>query len=230
MVVEGMATKKKDEGGLRGVALIKKAIASAQEKGLIPAVAPVPPVILKKLKLPNDEKLTPALKTMLAFDASWLGWEFDDEDPEFEAMSLEDLVENDLGEEVVRDFGEAYDILGDDCISIDGGSDARRFLYVGTPDAQGEYPVITVDNKNGNVVCGFVPFDVWVAQHLGALPAEETLGWVPDEYLPAVKELAEANGDGRTTFEPKPKDPSDRDSDDDDDDDDDDADESATKD
>ena len=212
---------KKNEGALRGVALIKKAIASAQEKGLIPAPAPVPPVILKKLKLPNDEKLTPVLKTMLAFDASWLGFDFDDEEPEFEVLSLEDLVEQDLGEECVRDFGEAYDILGDDCIPIDGGSEARRFLYVGTPDAQGEYPVVTVDNKNGNVVCGFVPFDVWVAQHLGALPAEEPLGAVPDDYLAVVKELAEANGDGRTRFEPKPKDPSaDDDSDDEDDEDD----------
>ena len=206
---------KKNEGPLRGVALIKKAIASAQEKGLIPAPAPVPPVILKKLKLPNDEKLTPALKTMLAFDAGWLGFDFDDEEPEFEVLSLEDLVEQDLGEEVVREFGEAYDILGDDCIPLDGGSEARRFLYVGTPDAQGEYPVITVDNKNGNVVCGFVPFDVWVAQHLGALPAEDTLGAVPDDYLAVVKELAEANGDGRTRFEPKPKDPSAADDEDD---------------
>ena len=205
-----MATKKKsDEGALRGVALIKKAIAAATEKGLIPSPAPVPPVILKKLKLPNDEKLSPSLKALLAFDASWLGFEFDDEEPEFEVLSLEDLVEQELGEEHVRGFGEAYDLLGDDCVVIDGGSESKRILYIGTPDALGEYPVITLDSTDGkSVVCGFVPFDVWVAQQLGALPAEETLGWVPDAYLPAVKELAESNGDGRTTFEPKPKDPS----------------------
>jgi hypothetical protein len=34
---------------------------------------PVPTGALKKLRLPNDEKVSPALKELLAIDASWLG-------------------------------------------------------------------------------------------------------------------------------------------------------------
>jgi len=195
-----MATKKKAEGITRGAALIKKAIEAAKSAGLIDSPEAVPPSALKKLRLPNDEKISPAMKELLAFDASFVGWEIDEEEPEFEPMSLDEYVEQEFGEEFISQFGEAIEMLAEDCIPIDDGTESKRFLYVGSPDEKGEYAVITLATDDGCWVGGFVPFDVWVAQQLGALEKEKHHGYVPAEYEAVCKELAEANGDGRVSF------------------------------
>jgi hypothetical protein len=185
------------------VELIRGAIAAARAKGLVDAPRPVPPALLDRLALPNGEPLPASMRELLAFDGSWLGLAIDEEDAAFVALDLEELIEAELGEDTVPAFDEAYEILSDDCLLLACGDGARRFLYIGNPDSAGEYPVITVADEDAPWVGGFVPFDVWVAQQLGALPEEKTLGWVPDEYHPFVEELARRNGDGRISFEPK---------------------------
>ena len=204
--MRSMATKKKSEGVVRGAALIKKAIEAAKANGIISDPEPVPASALKKLRLPNDERISPAMKELLAFDATWLGWEIDEEEPELEPMSLDELVEQEFGEDVVKDFGEAIEMLGEDCLLIGDGSDRKRFLYVGTPDDKDEYPVITLTNEDGCWIGGFVPFDVWVAQQLGVIEAEKEPGSVPQEYESLCKALADANGDGRTGFKSESRD------------------------
>ncbi|HMA97280.1 MAG TPA: hypothetical protein VKP30_31560 [Polyangiaceae bacterium] len=201
-----MASKKKTETVLRGTALIKKAIEAAKSNGVIDSPEPVPAAALKKLRLPNDEKISPAMKEMLTFDASWLGWEIDEEEPEFEPLSLDELIEQELGEEFVKSFGEAIELLGEDCLLIDDGTEKKRFLYVGTPDDKGEYPVITLTNDDACQVAGFVPFDVWVAQQLGVLEEEKHVGYVPEGYEGFCKALAESNGDGRVSFKSQERD------------------------
>jgi hypothetical protein len=221
-----MATKKND-AVLRGAALIKKAIESGESLGKLAEPEPVPANVLKKLKLPNDEKLSPALKELLAFDSSFLGWSIDEEDPELEPMALDELVEQEYGEEFVSRFGEAVELLGDDCLLVGQSGDARHFLYIGVPDDKGEYPVITLDTSNKPWVGGFVPFDVWAAQHLGALESGKQLGEVPPGYEASCKALAESNGDGRVQFEPETR-TVDRDGADGDEDEDDDKDEASS--
>ena len=219
-----MASTKKTEGGLRGAALIKKAIEVAKSNDVIQSPEPVPAGAIKKLRFPNDEKLSPSLKELLAFDSSWLGWSIDEEDPELEPMSLEELVEQEFGEDLVAQFGEAVELLSEDCILIGEGGDAKRFLYVGTPDEKGEYAVITLATDDGCWVGGFVPFDVWAAQQLGALEKEKRHGYVPQEFEAACKALAESNSDGRVSFKSesrvieRDKDAGDDDEDDEDDD------------
>ncbi len=190
---------KKSSGPARGASLVKKAIEASAS--VIATPVPVPPGVLKKLRMPDDEKLPAGLKTFLAHDASLLGWEFDDEEPEFEPMSLDELIAQEFGDELVSSFGEACEVLDGDCLLIEGEGDARSFLYVGSPDDLGEYAVVTVDSANGAHVGGFVPFDVWIAQRVGLIASGETLGWVPEEYVPAAQALADANADGRRSFE-----------------------------
>ncbi|MGZ3478616.1 MAG: hypothetical protein ACXVCJ_29210, partial [Polyangiales bacterium] len=98
-------------------------------------------------------------------------------------------------------FGEAIEMLGEDCVLIEGEGEAKSFLYVGTPDDAGEYPVITLEHAGAAKVSGFVPFDVWIAQRFGALPAELT-----EEYVALAQALAESNGDGRRAFESQHRD------------------------
>jgi hypothetical protein len=196
-----MAAKK---GAPRGAALVKKAIEAST--AVIATPEPVPANILKKLRLPNDEKLSPGLKAFLAHDATFFGWEFDDEEPEFEAMSLDELVAQEFGDEVVSAFGEAVELLGGDCVLLgEGEGETRSLLYVGDADEAGEYPVVTLDHAKGAWV-SILPFDVWIAQRTGALPRGEEPGWVPEDYVAAAQAAADANTEGRRAFESQHRD------------------------
>jgi hypothetical protein len=73
-------------------------------------------------------------------------------------------------------------------------------LYVGEADESGEYAVLTL-SKEPEPWVELVPFDVWVGQELGALPAGARGAAAPG-YEAAAKELAEATGDGRVGFSP----------------------------
>lgn len=195
---------KKSSGSARGAALVKQAIEAAAN--VVATPEPVPPGILKKLRMPDEERLSPGLKAWLAFDASLLGWEFDDEEPEFEPMSLAELVEEAFGEEHVGAFGEACELLDGDCLLFEGEGETRSFLYVGTPDDLGEYPVVTLHHGATAKVSGFVPFDVWIAQRVGALPRGDEPGWVPEAYVAAAQALADANAEGRRSFDSEHRD------------------------
>lgn len=197
---EALAAKK--DTVLRGAKLVKKALASASS--IIPTPEPIPAPLVRKLQLPNGEKLSPAMKELLAFDVSWLGIEYDDEEAEVEGTSLDDILEEQFGEEAVPAFGEAVEMLGEDCVAFAAETDPPACLYVGEVDEAGEYPVLLFSYVEGKArVGGFVPFDVWAAQQLGALPKSDTFGGVPEEYSALQQALAESNGDGRVVFEPK---------------------------
>jgi hypothetical protein len=183
----------------RGATLVKKAIEASASQ--ITSPEPVPAGILKKLRMPDDEKLPAGLKTFLGHDASWLGWEFDDEEPEFEPMAFEEVVAQEFGDDAVSTFGEAVEMFEGDCVLFEGPvneGDVKAFLYVGSPDEQGEYPVVELSLGDAPRVFGFLPFDAWVAQRFGVLAAGDA--------EPLAKALAEANGDGRTDFAPQHRD------------------------
>jgi hypothetical protein len=213
-----MATKK-DTGPLRGNKLVKKALDVAVARGAMAAPEPVPASLVRKLKLPNGESLSPALKELLAFDGAWLGIDYDEDEAEVEGTSLEDIVEEAFGEEAVAAFGEAYEILSEDCVAFGGELSRPSCLYVGTASEAKEYAVISLSWEGGVAkVGGFVPFDVWLAQELGALERGKDIGEVPAEYAGLTQELADANGDGRVVFTPEAGEAGDDDDEDEDED------------
>jgi hypothetical protein len=199
-----MATKK-EAAPLRGAKLMKKALESAKANGVIDAPEPIEPVSLaKKLKLPNGETVSPAMKELLAFDAAWLGISYDDEEAEVEAMSLEEVVEEHFGEEAVPAFSEACELLSGDCVLFATELERPACLYVGEADEAGEYAVLSMTWQDGvATIGGFVPFDVWAAQELGGLERGKNIGDVPEAYAALPLAAATANGDGRISFTPK---------------------------
>jgi ribosomal protein L12E/L44/L45/RPP1/RPP2 len=199
-----MATKK-DTAPLRGAKLMKKAIEAAKASGVLASPEPVEPASLaRKLKLPNGEPISPAMKELLAFDAAWLGVAYDDEEAEIEGASLEEVVEEHFGEEAVSAFAEAFELLGDDCVLFTTELERPSCLYVGEADEAGEYPVLSMTWQDGVArIGGFVPFDVWAAQELGALERGKDIGEVPSEYASLPQAAATAGGDGRLVFTPK---------------------------
>ncbi len=190
-----------DAAAFRGTKLLKKAIELGRGDALSEP-EPVASAVIKKMTLPNGEPISAAMKELLKVDSIWLGMDFDDEEGDIEASSLEELIEDHFGKTAVAAFGEAIDLFEGDCIALGGASEALRFLYVGEPDESGEYPVMTALYEPAAWIGGFVPFDVWVAQELGAIEAAATPGGVPQAYEEVVKELAASNGDGRLGFVP----------------------------
>jgi hypothetical protein len=195
---------KKDSGPLRGAKLIKKAIESAKASGVIAEPEPIASSLVRKLKLPNGESLSPAMKELLAFDGGWLGIDYDEDEAEIEGMSLEEVIEEHFGDEAVAAFGEAYDILTEDCVFLGAETERAACVYVGSIDDVGEYPVLAFTWEEGVArIGGFVPFDVWAAQERGALERGKEIGEVPADYAALPKTLADSNGDGRIVFTPK---------------------------
>src|SRR5580704_16320940 len=136
---------KKEVAPPRGAKLMKKAIESAKASGLIGSPEPIEPASLaRKLKLPNGELVSPAMKELLAFDAAWLGVAYDDEEAEVEAMSLDEVVEEHFGEEAVPAFAEACEMLSGDCILFATELARPACLYVGEADDVGEYAVLSM--------------------------------------------------------------------------------------
>ena len=213
---------KKEAGLLRGAKLMKKAIESAKASGVIDAPEPMPSSLIKKLVLPNGENLSPAMKELFAYDASWLGIDYDEDEAEIEPMSLEEVLEEHFGDDGVAAFGEAVDLLGEDCVFFGAELDVPACLYVGEADEAGEYPVLSFTYRDGVArIGGFVPFDVWAAQELGALERGKTIGDVPSAYAALPEAMATENGDGRVVFAPKAGEGRDEDGEDDEEDEDD---------
>ena len=212
---------KKDTVILRGAKLVKKAIATASASGILSSPEPMPASLAKKMVLPNGEAISPGMKTLFAADTTFIGIDYDDEEGEIEGMSLEDVVEEAFGEEAVAAFGEAYEMLTEDVVAFGGELSRPACLYCGTPDEEGEYPVLQLSWEDGVAkVGGFVPFDVWLAQELGGLERGKTIGEVPAAYASLPKVLAESNGDGRIVFKPKAGEGSDEEDEDEDEEDD----------
>ena len=213
---------KKESGVLRGAKLVKKAMASASANGIIAAPEPLPASLGRKMVLPNGESISAGMKELLTSDTDWIGIDYDDEEAEIEGMSLEEVVEEAFGEEAVHAFAEAYERLTEDVVFFNGEVSRPACLYCGTADESGEYPVLQLSWENGVArIGGFVPFDVWVAQELGALERGKEIGDVPPEYAALPKALADSNADGRIVFTPKAGEAPARAAGDDDDDDDD---------
>jgi hypothetical protein len=198
-----MATKR-ETGPLLGNKLVKKAIEVAVARGAMAAPEPLPAALVRKLKLPNGESVSPGMKELLAFDGGWIGIDYDDEEAEIEGTSLEDIIEETFGEEAVPAFAEAYEVLSEDCVAFGAELSRPACLYVGAANERDEYPVLTFTWEDGVAqIGGFVPFDIWVAQELGALERGKAIGDVPAEHATLCQELADSNGDGRLVFTPK---------------------------
>ena len=194
---------KKDSGPLRGAKLVKKATASAGASGILSAPEPLPSSLAKKMVLPNGESISAGMKELLTTDTDWIGIDYDDEEAEIEGLSLEEVVEEAFGEDAVPAFAEAYEMLTEDVVYFNGEVSRPACLYCGTPDDAGEYPVLQLSWDGGVArIGGFVPFDVWVAQELGALERGKDIGEVPAEYAALPTALADSNGEGRLVFTP----------------------------
>lgn len=154
------------------VELVAEVIRRVEEEGLgvlggAGAPRGLAPARLDALRFPNGAALSPALRAWLAFDATYLGW-FDDLDaPSLPRRDVAELARASFPSprhhEPFRALLTEGTLTGD-CYVVPGGKVARRFLYVGEPDASGEPPVLVLDPESPSFVAVEYPgIDVYLA-------------------------------------------------------------------
>jgi hypothetical protein len=196
--------------------LIAETIARVRDEGWITSDAPdidepvpLPPDVIDALRLPGDRPLPPSVRKWLAYDASWfaaIGWYDDPRAPSFEGMSLSAATTYMYGEDVWEDHFRAFEtLLPGPCLPLVGGSDSRRLLYLGEPDATGEYPVLVTDVDDVPYVAVMYPgLDVYLAELAGVVELDfGTYTGLIDEpaYADRMREHAALTGLGEDGLE-----------------------------
>ncbi|WP_437683365.1 tetratricopeptide repeat protein [Sorangium sp. So ce131] len=156
---------------LRGRALVEKVIEAIAGTAAIPDPQPVPAAKLKKLTFPSKKRLSPGLAAFLEFDASFLRLFKDPASPRFSPRTLRQIAADELDPMLAAMFegieealpGEAY-LLG----AQDGES--RDILYVGEPDAAGEYPVLEMRTDPPEIRLAYPGVDVYLAHLFEVVP------------------------------------------------------------
>lgn len=181
-----MATKKRIDGSLRGAPLVKRAI----EALAIRKPRPVPAATLAALTL-GGKPLPESLRSWLAHHSA-LPRPFSTRLLEGDGLALSSWVE-------IVPRALARPALGMDALDerlpgrmlpLDVGDEQFRVVFVGAPDAAGEYPVFDIDAGDVPVITLAMPgFDVWLAVVAGLVDARK----VRATYGEALAEHAKNN-------------------------------------
>lgn len=175
---------------MEGVELVRQVIEKTREVGLglfghVGEPRPLSAETLDALRFPNGAPLSPALREWLAFDASMLGWFEDLDAPRFEATTVAEVALRAYGEGKRSDAFAALSrrSLPGLAYLLPRGKMARRFLYLGEPDASGEPPVLVLDVDGPPYVGVEHPgFEVWLGFTAGLLsPPRDVLGGFADD-------------------------------------------------
>jgi hypothetical protein len=157
---------------LRGAELVERVIATIEADGGVLGgcgipnhkAEPLPAEILDSLTFPGGRPLPPSLRRFLQYDYSYLGVLEDPKAPRLAFRSFTEMMKQEFDARTADMYGEFEKILPGRCLVVPGGSDSRRFLYAGEPDAHGEYPVFVVDTDELPFVCLAYPgLDLYLA-------------------------------------------------------------------
>lgn len=194
---------------VRGAALVELAIAAIEGAGARKVLGHAPEGLseeaLAKLTFPGGKPLPPSLRRWLAYDARWLDWFADLTRPSLPVVGFHQMMVEQFDEQMA-DVWDFSDMLPEHCYCVPGGSDSRRFLYVGQADEAGEYPILLVDTDDVPFVCVEYPgFDVYLASTFDAieLRGEEVYSGLFSDplYGPAMVQQARLNLHGFKCFD-----------------------------
>ena len=180
----------------QGVDSVELVIAHVERTGALLSgkPKPVPAAALERLTFPDGSRLSPSLRRWLAFDASWLGWFTSVSKPVFRPKKLGQYAKDEY--ELDWGYGDSEKTVSGDCFGVHGGSDSRRFLYVGAPDSLGEHPVLLTDTDDSPYLCVEYPgIDVYLAIHSGLIEHRGVYASLADDprYASRMKEHAKNN-------------------------------------
>jgi hypothetical protein len=102
-------------------------------------------------------------------------------------------------DEETADNADFTDVLPGQCLVLPGGAESRRFMYVGEPDAFGEYPVFVVDIDDVPIVAIEYPgLDVYLSDGVTEDITGDELGACFEHpvYGPMLEDQARRNFGG----------------------------------
>ncbi|HET9991699.1 MAG TPA: hypothetical protein VFQ65_24390 [Kofleriaceae bacterium] len=174
--------------GLRGVALVEQAIAKSKANNA--KAKPLVAKVIAGLRMPDGSTIPASLATWLAYDNGELDAIDNNRIP---WKDFTELMAETYGEDTVPLLAPFAARFPGKCLLLPGGSDSRRFLYAGTPDSAGEYPVFVVDIDDVPWVGLCYPgFDVYIAEASGV--TIDTDGYMVEKSGPYGEALqAQAN-------------------------------------
>ena len=168
---------------LRGAALVDKVLEKlgSPDRGL-------PADDIARMTLPNGAPLPPSIARLLAADATAF--------PELRFHSFPDLMRERFGDDVAASFQGFESILTGSCLLLPQGTDSCRFMYVGEPDAYGEYPVLIADTSDVPWVgLAYPGLDVFLADGTITTIVEDDYmdAWENPAYEPMLADQARRN-------------------------------------
>jgi hypothetical protein len=196
---------------LRGDALVDSVLAKIEEEGggLLGMVVEEPegltPEELAGLSLPGGRPLPPSLAKFLAYDQDFLDVLEDGDDGKL-ALSFrtfKDMMAEQFDDETAEN-ADFTNVLPGQCLVLPGDGEARRFMYVGEPDAFGEYPVFVVDISDIPFVAIEYPgLDVFLAEGVTEVILDEDVDncFEHPVYGPMLEDQARRNFAGWKVYD-----------------------------
>ena len=184
---------------MRGSGLVELAIAADRERR-DPANPPRPMrrAQIDLLEMPGGAEIPQSLAAWLAYDALDI-FAGSPEAPHLKWQSFGEMMQEQFDDEIAAQFADFGKLLTGNCLVLPGGSDSRRFMYAGSPDAHGEYPVFIVDTDELLWVgLAYPGFDAYIADGLVADVITDTYmdAWQHDHWAPHLEHHARANFGG----------------------------------
>ena len=184
---------------MRGSGLVELAIAADRERR-DPSNPPHPMrrAQIDLLEMPGGGEIPQSLATWLAYDALDI-FAGNPEAPHLKWQSFGEMMQEQFDDEIAAQFADFGKLLTGKCLVLPGGSDSRRFMYAGNPDAHGEYPVFIVDTDELPWVgLAYPGFDAYIADGLVANVITDTYmdAWQHDHWAPHLEHHARANFGG----------------------------------
>jgi len=181
----------------RGSGLVELAIATDRERrSPTDPPRPLDAAQIALLTMPDGRDIPPSLATWLAYDTLPI---FEDGNPAAPRLAWRSFVEM-MREQFDGETAETYagfaKVLTGKCLVLPHGSDSRRFMYAGEPDAHGEYPIFIVDTDDVPWVgLAYPGFDAYVADGKVADVISSTYmdAWEHDHWQPHLADHARRN-------------------------------------
>jgi hypothetical protein len=184
---------------MRGSGLVELAIAADRERR-DPAHAPRPltRAQIDQLAMPDGKEIPQSLAAWLAYDTLDI-FEGSKAAPRLKWRSFGDMMREQFDDETAAHYADFGKLLTGQCLVLPGGSDSRRFMYAGTPDAHGEFPIFIVDTDELPWVgLAYPGFDAYIADGLVANVITDTYmdAWQHDHWAPHLEHHARTNFGG----------------------------------
>ena len=184
---------------MRGSGLVELAIAADRERR-DPSHAPRPltRAQIAQLSMPDGSEIPQSLAAWLAYDTLPI-FEGSKSAPRLKWRSFVEMMAEEFDDETAAHYADFSKLLTGKCLVLPDGSDSRRFMYAGKPDAHGEYPIFIVDTDELPWVgLAYPGFDAYIADGRLANVITDTYmdAWQHDHWAPHLEHHARTNFGG----------------------------------